>query len=308
MNRTILRRVSLLLLVVLAPLALDGCVSVGLVRSDLKKPGATDGTVDLAVFQKERDRDARAVVQYPVFSEFFLVDKTGDKLVARSMAARWSLPGLRPGTYRLEMSKRIDERGNIEPLGKVIRKEIEVRAGEKASVDVILEKVPVFWIVLAAITVVILVILSIDWIKEGKIPLPPPPPPLPIPFPAVAVTGSYAPSEPGGMAAAETPAVVDVFPAPGSVVTEPRVTVSFMLTCPLSRDGIEKGTILALGSHSGAIGGVTSWVPGEQLLSFIPTQDFTPGEKVTVTLDLEKVEGESGRHGSGKASTTFEVR
>ncbi|MCG3194690.1 MAG: hypothetical protein DIJKHBIC_03951 [Thermoanaerobaculia bacterium] len=307
MMKTSLRRTAVILLAALSPLALDGCVSAGLSRSALEPGASGTGAVEMSVFLKERDLEARTPVGFPVFSELFRVDPAGDRLVARSMAAAWILHGIDPGRYRLEASKRIDDAGNIQPLGSPVRKEFDVRAGEKASVSIVLEKVPVFWIVLAAITIVVLVILSIDWIRQGKIPLPPLPPPPPLPFPAIVVTGDHVTPIPGGPSAQPAPAVADVFPAPGSEVTGPRVTTSFLLTCPLSPHGIEKGAITALGSRSGLITGMTSWIPDEQVFAFIPTYDLFPGEEVTVTLDLSRLTGESGQHGSGKASTTFKV-
>jgi hypothetical protein len=52
---------------------------------------------------------------------------------------------------------------------------------------------------------------------------------------------------------------------------------------------------------------VTSYLPEEQLLTFTPARDFVPGEEITVTLDLSKLRGETGRTGSGRFSTTFKV-
>ena len=306
MSREPIRWVSCLLLAVLAPFALDGCVSVGLSRSSFKGGDGLAGAVEVAVYEKERDRDAGAPVVCPVLSELHRSEKGSDLLIARSMSATWQLPDLQPGNYRLEISKRIDEHGDIERLGNAVRKSFDVRGGERTTVVVVLRKVPVLWIVLAAVTVVVLVVLSIDWLKDARIPLPHHLPVPRIPFPVAAVTDFYIPAGVDSRRAAmEGPAVADVFPASGSRAASRRVTVSFLLTRPLADDGIEKGAILAIGSMSGEIEGVTSWSPEEQLLRFRPSRDFASRERVTVTLDLEKLEGAGGRHGSGKVSTTF---
>jgi len=306
MSREQVRRVSSLLLAVLAPFALDGCVSVGLSRSAFERGDGSAGAVELAVYEKERDRDAGVPVPYPVLSELHRTDEGGDLLIARSMAATWQLPDLPPGAYRVEISKRIDGRGDIEPLARAVRKGFDVKAGQRTTVAVVLRKVPVVWIVLAAITVVVLVVLSIDWLKDARIPLPHRLPVPPVPFPVVVVTDFYVPFGVASRRAGEEgPAVADVFPASGSRAATPRVTVSFLLTRPLAEDGIERGAVLAIGSKSGEFEGVTSWSPEEQLLRFRPSRVFSSREKVTVTLDLEKLVGADGRHGSGKTSTTF---
>jgi hypothetical protein len=100
---------------------------------------------------------------------------------------------------------------------------------------------------------------------------------------------------------------VDVFPAPGSVVAARRVAVTFLLSMPLVPNGVEDGAVLAVGTASGAIPGQASYLADQQLLHFAPSSDFTPGEDVTVTLDLSKLRGEAGRKGSGLSSTSFKV-
>jgi len=65
--------------------------------------------------------------------------------------------------------------------------------------------------------------------------------------------------------------------------------------------------VLAVGTSSGAVRGATSYLPDEQLLTFTPEEDFVPGEEITVTLDLSKLRGETGRTGSGRFTTTFKV-
>jgi hypothetical protein len=71
--------------------------------------------------------------------------------------------------------------------------------------------------------------------------------------------------------------------------------------------GIEDRAVLAVGTSSGDVRGTTSYIPDEQLLTFAPAQDFVPGEEITVTLDLSKLRGQTGRTGSGRYSTTFKV-
>ncbi len=296
--------VARLILVGLAPFALDGCVSVGLARSVRDGGDSNTGEMLVSVYRTTGDRDSAVPVSHPVLAELSRVESGSRSIVARSMASSWSLDGLPPGRYLLRTSKKIDGDGNVVPLKGPIEKEIDVHAGERVEAKVVLEKVPVFWIVLAAITVIFLVVLAID--AAGDIPLPPLPPlpevaplfvgvALEIPFGRVTGPGAV---EPG---------VAGVFPAPGSVVAARRVAVSFFITIPLAESSVEDGAILAVGSLSGEIPGTVEWLEEERLLRFLPAQDFRPGETVTVTLDLGKIASAGGRSGSGRATSSFRV-
>jgi hypothetical protein len=224
------------------------------------------------------------------------------------MTSAWAVGDLPPGDYVLRAAKKIDTDGNVVPLKGKVEQSFELRPGERVQAKVVLEKVPVFWIILAVITVIVLVVLLIDLGKEGKIPLPPPPP-LPPTFVGVVVEIPFRPGVPGVPAASNPePGVADVFPSPGSVVAARRVAVSFFVTTPIDESSIEKDAVLAVGSLSGEIPGAVEWMPEERLLRFIPSQDFRPGETVTVTLDLGKVESGGGKSGNGRASTSFSVR
>jgi hypothetical protein len=305
MRLPLLRSAARLLVVVLAPLALDGCVSIGVSRADFPLPPEQgtrpSGAVTVAVYERPADREADRHADFPVLSELVRVDK-GETLVARSMSATWTAKDLPPGRYRLRVTRRIDDKGDIVVLDHPGDKAFDVIAGERMVVSVVLHKVPVFWIVVAAITVVALVVLAIIGIHKGDLPRPPPLPPLP---PAAIVV----PLGPGGeeASAAPAPAAVEVFPAPGSVVAARRVTVTFLLSIPLVASGVEDGAVLAVGTASGDIRGRTANLPDEQLLRFTPSSDFVLGEEITVTLDLSKLRGEAGRTGTGRVSTAFRI-
>lgn len=305
----LLRRVAFVLLVALAPLALDGCVSIGVSRADLPappEPGAPPrGAVTVAIYEKPADREADRHAAFPVLSELVRVEKAGETLVARSMNATWTVQDLPPGPYRLRVTKRIDDLGNVVALDNPGDKAFDVLAGERAVVSVVLKKVPVFWIVVLALTVVALVVLAIIGVHKGDLPKPPPLPLPPIPPVAIVIPLGSQGGE--GGTTLPPPEAVDVFPAPGSVVAARRVAVTFLLSMPLVTGGIEEGAVLAVGTASGDVRGGTSYLPDEQLLTFTPAGDFVPGEEITVTLDLSKLRGKTGRTGTGRASTSFKV-
>jgi len=303
MRLPFLRPTARLLLVVLAPLALDGCVSIGVshaaldVPSDARNSSAPRaGALAVSIFEKAAERDARRVASFPVLSELARVTGTGEETVGRSMAPAWGLSDLSPGKYRLRVTRRLTPEGDVEPLENPGDKTFEVKAGEKTTLTVVLKKVPVFWIVLAAVTIVALVVLAIAGARHL-----PPPPPLP-PLPPVFVVIPLGHGEAGPV-----PDAADVFPAKGSVVSARRLTVTFLLSAPLASDGIGENAVLALGSQSGDIAGTVSYLEHDGLLRFSPSRDFASGETVTVTLDLAKLRGPGGRSGTGKISTSFLV-
>src|ERR1017187_5402207 len=298
MRRPLLRPVSRLLLVALAPLALDGCVSIGVSRTALDfPPGASaplTGALTVSVFEKAGDRDAGRVVAFPILSELARVSDSGEEAVGRSMAPAWTLADLPPGKYRLRVTRRLTAEGDIEALENPGDKTFEVSAGKKSTVSVVLKKVPV----LAAVTIVALLVLAIAGARH----LPPPPPLPPLaPIFVVIPVGGHGDSGPSA------PGAADIFPAKGSLVSARRVAATFLLTAPLASDGVGEDAVLALGSKSGEIAGAVSYLPRDGLLRFSPSRDFAPGETVTVTLDLSKLRGAGGREGSGKVSTSFLV-
>lgn len=299
-----LRAAALALLVLFAPIALDGCVSVGLSRSALDVPaGRTTGELRVSIFERPADRDAERLVPYPVFCELLRAEGDG-RPVVRSMAPTWTLPDVPPGRYVLRVTKRLNELGDVEPLSNPAEKKIEIRPAESTAANVVLKKVPVFWIVLGALTVVALIVLSIDLAREGKIPTPDE---LPHPSFAGVVALSLDLAEGAVAAPGRPPTVVDVFPAKGSVVAARRVTVNFFVGTPLGGRSLPADTVLALGSRSGEIPGAVSYRPEEGLVRFTPARDFEPGERVTVTLDLARLVSEDGARGEGRVSTSFRV-
>ena len=291
------------LLAALSPLALDGCVSVGVDRKQVaaaEEATPATGGIEVFIYETTGDRDASRLVAYPVLSEIFRVEQGGESLVGRSMSAMWALNDLEPGRYRVSVRKRITPEGDIEPLKDPQGKTFDVAAGEESTLRIVLKKVPTGWIILGALAAAALIYVSVDAASHGKIPLFPPIPPDVVVGTVLVATSAAHPEGP-------TPAAADVFPAPGSVVAARKVTVNFLLASPLAPDGIDSDAILALGTLTGELTGTISYQPEDQLLRFTPACDFTPGETVTVTLDLEKVRAMGGRSGEGRVSTTFRV-
>lgn len=292
-------------LAALAPLALDGCVSVGVEKTPVAAEGGAaeappaSGSVEVLIFEKPGDRDAFRLVPYPVLSEIYREDGPDPRLVGRSMSPMWAIPELPPGEYRIAVTKRITESGDIEALKDPGGTSFRLKPGEKTTLRVVLKKVPTGWIILGAVAAAALIYFSVRAASSGHLPpLPPVPPEVVVGVVMWAV--SQAPQGPG-------PTAADVFPANGSVVAARRVTVNFLVDVPLAPGGLEEDAVSALGTLSGELRGAVSWRAEDQMVRFAPERDFTPGESVTVTLDLEKLKGPGGRSGQGKVSTTFRV-
>jgi hypothetical protein len=304
------RSLVLALLTALAPLALDGCVSVGVKRSQIPEAPAsetgaevtpakkTTGAVEVLIFEKQGDVEAFRLVPYPVLSEIYRADGTNLSLVGRSMSPMWAIPDLATGSYRILVTKRINENGDIEALKDPRGKEFDLKAGEKATLRVVLKKIPTGWIILGVVAAVALIYFGTKELSSGHIPFPLVPPDVVVGVVMWAI--DQRPTGPG-------PSTADVFPANGSIVAARRVTVNFLVDVPLAPDGFDADAVLALGTISGSIPGAVSYRAEDQLVRFTPERDFAPGESVTVTLDLEKVKGPGGRSGEGKVSTTFRV-
>jgi hypothetical protein len=299
------------LLAALSPLALDGCVSVGVKRSHLPEPPASEtgeaeapaqkstGAVEVLIFEKQGDVETFRLVPYPVLSEIYRADGSNLSLVGRSMSPMWAIPDLAAGSYRILVTKRITENGDIEALKDPRGKEFDLKAGEKATLRVVLKKVPTGWIILGVVAAAALIYFGTKELSSGHVP----PFPLVPPDVVVGVVMWAIDQAPKGAG----PSAADVFPANGSIVAARRVTVNFLVDVPLAPDGFDADAVLALGTLSGSIPGAVSYRAEDQLVRFTPERDFAPGESVTVTLDLEKLKGPGGRSGEGKVSTTFRV-
>lgn len=297
------RLIALAALVAFSPLALEGCVSVGVEQRPApaaEEAEHSSGDIEVFIYETQGDKDASRLVAYPVLSEIFRVEETGESLVGRSMSAMWAINDLTPGRYRVSVRKRITPEGDIEPLKDPQGKTFDVAAGKESTLRIVLKKVPTGWIVLGVIAAAALIYFSVDAASHGKLP------PLP-PIPPDVFVGVVLLATPAARADGPAPTAADVFPAPGSVVAARKVTVNFLVGTPLAPNGIDADAILALGSLSGELPGTISYQAEDQLLRFAPDRNFTPGENVTVTLDLEKVKGLGGRSGEGKVSTTFHV-
>lgn len=236
-----------------------------------------------------------------------------ESFVHRSLAAEWGIDGLPPGEYRVKVRAVLDAEGNIrDPRSGDRVTDFSVGTGKTADVAVVLRETPTGLIIVAAITVVLLLVAVAVLLEDvDDIPLPhellenlPPPPMLPhvvmwgdiyVEFPIGGASFSSAPSRP--------PRVTSVFPDPGAIVAARRISPALTLSQSIDLSEIGPSTIRMLGTKSGLVRGTTSVDQG--ILRFVPSEDLAPGEAITVTVLGEDVENSAGQELEGDFSWSF---
>ena len=137
------RRSSILpILVVTAPIYLDGCVSVGISRSKLPPPKPAIGTVEVKIYETPSERERDHLSTRKVISELVRSDVKPEQTVYRGDEAHYTLPDLLPGRYRLTALAVVDERGKEKDLSNQDSERFRLRAGERIAAVIVLKKAP----------------------------------------------------------------------------------------------------------------------------------------------------------------------
>jgi len=291
-----------------------GCLSTNVnVRSD----GTTGGAgVLVRVFADPDAAKAGSTASPGTLVELFGIDKRGKEIfLQRSLAGEWGVSQLPPGKYRLRVVAVLDAGGNIRETRSGDREtDFSVQDGQTAEVKIILKKTPTGLIVVAAVTVVVLMVaiaIIVGKSGSGHVPSPSgvlahlPPPPLIHPI-VVAPEIWIGPME--GSYRRETaspPRVTSVLPEPGSIVTGRRILPTVTMSQPLIEARLSPDTILMLGSKSGMVPGTTTLHRG--LLRYESFRDLVPGEDVTVTVRRDGVVNPDGVRLDADFSWSFHV-
>jgi hypothetical protein len=303
-------------LVLLLLLTSSGCLSTRVQVS----PGGAAGRAGVLV-RVYADADAAEAGRTQgagTLVELFALDPQGKEVfIQRSLAGEWGVDELAPGKYRLRVVAVLDAAGNIhEPQAGDRKTDFTVNAGQTAEVKVILKKTPTGLIVIAAITVVVLVV-ALALIAEKNPPKAPkfrPPPlphgvPPPVPLRPIVVAPEIWVGPPLGAHPPERtaypPRVTSVVPEPGSVVDERHVTPTLTLSQPVDESRVGPDAIVMLGSKSGLITGTT--VAANGLLRFKPSRELAAGETVTVTVRSSGVVNMNGQGLESDFSWSFQT-
>ena len=152
------------LFVALAPLALDGCVSIGVDRT--APPAATTegprtGALEARLFDTGSAAKKNLKSQRSVSWKLILVTKLPDRPVREGTGIVWNVTDLEPGKYRLVASwgalpgvKSDTSAGSTEDTFKLA-------AGETASARVVVKKFPTEWVIGIGLAVVVGAVIGI---------------------------------------------------------------------------------------------------------------------------------------------------
>jgi len=136
------RSIVLPVLVMTAPICLDGCVSVGISRSQLPPPRPATGTVEVKIYETPSERKKDHLSSRKAISELVRSDVKPEQTVYRGQEAHYTLPDLLPGHYRLTALAVVDEQGQEKSLSNQDSERFRLRAGEKIAAVIVLKKAP----------------------------------------------------------------------------------------------------------------------------------------------------------------------
>jgi hypothetical protein len=130
---------SLLVLATLAPVLLDGCVSVDVSRAKTASAESSTGSLEVVVVEKSGDKTPTTS---KIVTRLVRLESGVEIPVSESTDATWTKTDLAPGRYRLRVSHWIDEKGEARKFAKTDQESFKVRAGEFVQARVVLKAFP----------------------------------------------------------------------------------------------------------------------------------------------------------------------
>jgi hypothetical protein len=129
---------GILALATFAATSLGGCVSVGVVRAPASASDVSSSTsLEVRIYDSPGLKKAGVLSQRGRALDVLRSDEGRETLVDSFHSGTWSREGLEPGTYRLRLRRSPAASGP-----GVYEKDLELRPGEAARVEVILKKFP----------------------------------------------------------------------------------------------------------------------------------------------------------------------
>jgi hypothetical protein len=290
---------------ILSALLLSSCFSTQAVG---RRPSAgRGGGVAVQVFSDDDSRQAGLVLSGGIVGELERLEGRQWVPVFRSLDARWTVLGLKPGKYRVRFPARLDDAGNEVPLDarpKIVR----VRADQVTEVETVVEHVPPALVAAGVATAVVAAVLLWDWLDAHDLPTPPLPPPPPELVEAVfqvavevAIASDGSAPGPGG----SPPFVTSHFPEDGDWVAARRVRVTFAMSEPIAPRRVDPDAIIVEGERSGPIPGRVSYDPSHWWIVWEPLEDLPRDEVFEATLAPGSVEDLTGMELDSSASFRF---
>jgi hypothetical protein len=298
------RIVSAALLVLLS----TGCVSVR-TRGTRPAPDEEAGGVSVVVYPDDASRRAARPGPLHVVAE--LQQRRDDRWVTvfRSLEPAWTVLGLEPGRYRLQLPAVLDEAGAVVEL--TARPEIvRVRQGEVVEVEATLDHVSPALVAAGVVGVVVAAVLLEDWLDDHDLPTPPRPPRELVEALADSVfwVGVTVHSDLGSYRGADPPpGVTSHFPADGEEIAIPRPRILFVLSEPVEIED-DRPPVLVLSEREGLLEGTVSYDMHRWWIVWEPDADLPSGDVIHVTLHEEAVEDASGQELPFATSFSFGTR
>lgn len=293
------------LALVLSALLLASCVSTQAVG---RRPSAgRGGGVAVRVFPDDDARKEGLVLSGGVVGELERQEGGLWVPVFRSLDARWTVLGLKPGKYRVRFPTRLDDAGNevaLEGRPKIVR----VHPDQVTEVETVVEHVPPALVAAGIATAVVAAVLLWDWLDAHDLPTPPIPPPPPALVEAVfhvAVEVAIASEGSSPIRMRTPPFVTSHFPEDGDWVAARRVRVTFALSEPIDPKEIDPEAVIVEGDLSGPIPGRLSYGPSHWWIVWEPLEDLPRDEVFEVTLAAGAVEDLMGTELDSSATFRF---
>jgi len=149
---------SVLVLAALAPVLLDGCVSIGVSRSKTDGAQADIGSLEVIVVEKSGDVAPTAA---RVVTRLVRLESGIETPVFDSSDPTWTMSELPARRYRLYVSYWIDETGKARRFAKSDQESFKIRPGERVEARVVLNAFPTGPVITAAAFVGVGVLVAV---------------------------------------------------------------------------------------------------------------------------------------------------
>ena len=296
------RAIAVLLVVSQLVLLQSGCLSVQATRS--AGPPGPDGGVSVRVYADDSARRARRPGPQGIFSELDRKEQGRWVPRFRSIDPSWAVAGLPAGAYRLRFPARLDEGGNVVRLSGDTTA-LQVEDGKVTEVQAVLEHISPALVILGVITVVVVAVLLVDWLKDHDLPEPPLPPPEVVEAIYYVTVNLGGGAGWQGVSDPHPPAVTSHFPAAGAIVAARRPRAIFAMSEALQPGELEADGITVLGEATGIVAGQVSYDGEHWWVVWEPREDMARGDTFHVTLAADAVEDRSGNELTAPVTFVF---
>src|SRR5262245_35007116 len=148
---------AVLVLAVLSPTLLGGCVSVDVSRLGSAEAGTETGSVQVVVVEKSGDKEP---TKLKVVTRLVRLENGAAVPVAESTDSTWTKTDLPPGRYQLRASHWIDEQGQPRKFAKTDQDRFTLHAGEAVEARVVLESFPTGPVITIAGVVMVAILIT----------------------------------------------------------------------------------------------------------------------------------------------------